>query len=404
VHSQSQFASLPVPTPRSEPPHSRLPSRGNWSPPVLADLEGNGKLDILMSAFDGFLYAFKPDGTPVPGWPVEVKLPPADLTGNPNNYIRDAKLMAAPSVGDVLKTGKPQVFVPSDECLSTPAGKRAWMYGIWPDGNLHAGGPYLPGWPAGLPSLAGCYDLSIDFVEEGAAPASIADFDGSGTLRVATAGVTGPPVVLNGDGSVFKNLTPACTSSACAPNPPYYPGDSLTVDFTGQGGIGDLFGNGTPSYVQSNAGLVSLNTFNSDKGTAHLPQTYEKAWNATTGSVLEAFPRTQDGFPFFDAPLVANLSESSQQAIVEANDSGWVHAYEPSGGEAPGFPKFTGQWPSFSGVIAGAGPGGQQQLAYGTREGSLFVWQVGGSPNHDSWPHYHHDADNSSLFGSETAP
>jgi hypothetical protein len=149
---------------------------------------------------------------------------------------------------------------------------------------------------------------------------------------------------------------------------------------------------------------VSLNTFNSDKGTAHLPQTYEKAWNATTGSVLETFPRAQDGFPFFDSPLVANLSESPNQAIVEGNDSGWVHAYEPSGGEAPGFPKFTGQWPSFSGVIAGAGPGGQQQLAYGTREGSLFVWQVGGSPNQDSWPHYHHDADNSSLFGSETAP
>jgi hypothetical protein len=371
---------------------------------VLADLEGNGKLDILMSAFDGFLYAFRPDGTPVPGWPVEVKLPPADLTETPHEYIRDAKLMAPPSVGDVLKTGTPQVFVPSDECLSTSAGHRSWMYGIWPDGNLHPGGPYLPGWPAGLPSLAGCYDLSIDFVEEGAAPAAIADFDGSGTLTVATAGITGPPVLLNGDGSLVQELTPFCTAIACAPNPPYYPGDSLTVGFTGQGGIGDLFGNGTPSYVQSNAGLESLGAFNSDKGTAHLPQTYEKAWNPTTGSVLETFPRTQDGFPFFDAPLVANLSESTKEAIVEGNDSGWVHAYEPTGGEAPGFPKFTGQWPSFSGVIGGAGPGGQQQLAYGTREGSLFVWQVGGSASRDSWPHYHHDADNSGLFGSQTAP
>jgi hypothetical protein len=399
VHSQSRFASLPSPTPRSATPHSRLPSRGNWSPPVLADLEGTGRLDILMSAFDGFLYAWRPDGKPVPGWPVEVKLP-ADLITNPEDYIRDPKLMFPPSVADVLGTGKPQVFVPSFECLSTAAGKRSWMYGIWPDGNLHPGGPYMPGWPVGLTSLAACYDQSIDFVEEGAAPASIADFDGSGTLRVATAGITGAPVVLSGDGSVFRNLSPACNSSACAPNPPYYPGDTLTVSVTGQGGIGDLLGDGTPQYVQSSTGAASFTTFNSDKGTAHLPQTYEKAWDVSSGGVLPTFPRAQDGFPFFDAPVVANLSASPQQAVIEANDSGWIHAYEPGGGEAPGFPKFTGQWPSFSGVIAGAGPGGRQRLAFGTREGSLFVWRVGGSAKRDSWPHYHHDARNSGLLGN----
>jgi hypothetical protein len=399
VHSQSQFASLPVPTPRSDTPHSRLPSRGNWSPPVLADLEGTGRLDILMSAYDGFLYAWRPNGTPVPGWPVEVKLPASDMTGNPADYIRDAKLVFAPSAADVLGTGKPQVFVPSFECLSTPAGKRSWMYGIWPDGNLHPGGPYMPGWPVGLTSLAGCYDQSIDFVEEGAAPASIADFDGSGKLRVATSGVTGAPVILNGDGSVFKSLTPACTSAACAPDPPYYPGDPLTVTLTGQGGIGDLLGDGSPRYVQSSAGATSLSLFNSDKGTAHLPQTYEKAWDSTTGAVLPTFPRAQDGFPFFDAPLVGSLSAGQQQAVVEANDSGWIHAYEPAGGEAPGFPKFTGQWPSFSGVLGGAGPGGAQRLAFGTREGSLFVWRVAGTPTRDSWSHYHHDARNSGLLG-----
>jgi hypothetical protein len=241
--------------------------------------------------------------------------------------------------------------------------------------------------------------MSIDFVEEGAAPASIADFDGSGTLRIATAGVTGPPVVLNGNGSVFKTLSPACGTSACAPNPPYYPGDPLTLELTGQGGIGDLLGDGTPRYVLSNAGAASLSLFNSDKGTAHLPQTYEQAWNVSTGANLATFPRAQDGFPFFDSPLIANLSDSRQQAVIEGNDSGWIHAYEPSGGEAPGFPKFTGQWPSFSGVIAGAGPGGQQRLAYGTREGSLFVWNIGGSAKHDSWPHFRGNASNSGLLG-----
>ncbi|MGH2964635.1 MAG: S8 family serine peptidase [Solirubrobacterales bacterium] len=403
AHSQSKFASLPVPTPRSSSDHSRLPSRGNWSPPVLADLRGDGKLEILMSAFDGFVYAWGRNGRPVPGWPVQVKLPPADLAGTgPNDYIRDAKLTSPPAVGDVLGTGKPQVFVPSNECLSGGGAHRSWMYGIWPDGNRHPGGPYMPEWPVGLTSLADCYDQSIDFVEEGATPASIADFDGSGRLRVVTAGVTGAPVALNGDGSVFKGMSPGCPSSACGPVPPYYPGDALTIGLTGQSAIGDLLGDGSPEYVQSQTGANSLTAALGDSPAA-LPQTYEKAWNVASGAVLSGFPRLQDGFPFYVAPLVAGLDSSQERAVVDANDSGWIHAYEPAGGEAPGFPKFTGQWPSFSGVVGDPRFDGKLRLAYGTREGLLFVWKVhGSSSRNDSWWHYHHDEHNSGLFGNDT--
>jgi hypothetical protein len=403
VHSQSSFASLPVPTPRSPTDHSRLPSRGNLSPPVLADLEGSGKLDVLMSAYDGFLYAWRPNGQPVPGWPVEVKLPASFLAGtNPNDYIRDAKLISAPSVGDVLHTGKPQVFVPSFECLNSGGTHRSWIYGIWPDGNLHSGGPYMPGWPVGLTSLAACYDQSIDFVEEGATPPSIADFDGSGTLRVVTSGVTGSPVALNGNGSTFKSLSLACPSDSCKPIPPYYPGDPLTVTLTGQGAVGDLLGSGRPQYVLSNTGALSITSALGGQAAA-LPQTYEKAWDVTTGNVFPTFPRLQDGFPFYVSPLIAGLSSSAERAVVDANDSGWIHAYEPAGGEAPGFPKFTGQWPSFSGVVADPKLDGRLRLAYGTREGSLFVWRVQGDPSrNDSWWHYHHDEHNSGLFGNDT--
>ena len=102
--------------------------------------------------------------------------------------------------------------------------------------------------------------------------------------------------------------------------------------------------------MQSQAGAISLTDALGDSPAA-LPQTYEKAWDATSGGVLSGFPRLQDGFPFFVAPLVADLDQLSQRAVIDSNDSGWIHAYEPTGGEAPGFPKFTGQWPSFSGVV-----------------------------------------------------
>lgn len=402
VHSKSKFASLPVPTPRSGTHHGRLPSRGNLSPPVLADLEGHGKLDVLMSAYDGFEYAWKPNGKPVPGWPVHVQLPASDVSAPGDDYIHDTKLIAAPAVGDVASIGRPQVFVPSSECVNNGSSHRSWIYGIWPDGNLHPGGPYMTGWPVALTSLGGCYDQSIDFVEEGATPPSIADFDGSGTLRVVTAGVTGSPVALNANGSVFKALSPACGSTSCQPIPPYYSGDPLTIGLTGQGAVGDLLGDGTPRFATSNAGAVSLSGALGASAAA-LPQTYEQAWDVSSGAVLSGFPRLQDGFPFFDAPLIVPLSGGTERAIVDANDSGWIHAYEPSGGEAPGFPKFTGQWPSFSGVVGDPTYKGRLRLAYGTREGSLFVWRVKGSASrNNSWWHFHHDEHNSGLYGNDT--
>src|SRR5206468_3383195 len=69
-----------VPTPRSPTPHSRDPLRGAWAFPVLAPLRGGHKLDIIIPGWDGKVYAWQPNGRAVPGWPVEVKLPPADFT------------------------------------------------------------------------------------------------------------------------------------------------------------------------------------------------------------------------------------------------------------------------------------------------------------------------------------
>ena len=400
-HSNPRYWSLPVPTPQAPTPHGRLPSRGNWSAPVLADLEGNGQLDILMSAYDGFVYAFRPDGRPVPGWPVQVKMPTADYARfgiKPQTYIRDSKLMYPVGVADVLGDGRPQVYVSSFECNG---GNQAFLYGIWPDGNRHRGGPYLPNWPVAVPTLSRCYDQSIDFVGEGTSAPVFGPVDGR--LRIFSSGISGPVEVLNGDGSVFATMSSACTSSACAPLPPYRPGDSLTVTLTGQGALGDLRHAGTPQYLQSTTGAASLTAGLNAPGPAALPQTYEEAWNPSNGSVVAGFPRRQDGFPFFTAPLAADLGDDGTSQVIESSDSYWIHAFAVGGGEAPGFPKYTGQWPSFTGVVGDSVMNGQMRLAYGTREGYLFVWRVQGAMRlSGTWPHYRHDDRNTGLYGLDT--
>ncbi len=424
VSSARRYWGLPVPTPPAPTPHGRLPARGDWAPPVLASLQGGHRLDILMSAYDGHVYAWQPNGRPVPGWPVEIKLPHADFGRDgvdPSAYIRDSKLMYAVGVGDVLHTGHPQVFVSSFECngKSTAtqnlalgllglqhfgaSGAGVWIYGVWNNGNRHRGGAYLPHWPVFLPTGDFCYDQSIDFVGEGTSPPLIGNF-GAGHPQIVTSPITGAVDVVNPNGTIDHTLSLSCSGSACQPNPPYRTtGDTGTITLTGQGGLGDIYRTGTPQFVQSSTGVESILAALGFSGQAAVPQVYEKAWNVSTGAVDSGFPVRQDGFPFFDAPLTVDVAGDGTRQVIEGNDNYWIHAWDVHGGEAPGFPKYVGQWPSFSGVVGDPGMDGHQVFADGTREGWLFIWRVGGRPSAGDWAHLRGDDYNDGLWGHDTA-
>ncbi len=404
VRPKPEFDTRPVPTPMNELNGHRSPTRGNWSAPALANLTGDGKLSILMSSFYGHLYAYRPNGSNVAGWPVEVKLPQSIRDSIPDNdFIRDPKLMMTPAVGDVLGTGRDQVFVPGFDC--NEASNSVYAYGINPDGNNAEGGAFIDGWPVALSAFGGCYSQSIDFVQGGLNSASIADFDNSGSLEVAITPVSGFPAVLNGDGSRFRDLTGLCQSATCNGIPPYYPADPLMAGVTGQGAVGDLDGDGEPNYMQPMAGGISLQAALGTAGQAGLIHVFDMAWDVSTGKALPAFPTDQDGFPFFVSPMVANVGSGGAQAMIGSNDSYWIHARQADGSEAPGFPKWTGQWTSFGGVVGDPKLNGRQFMAYGTREGYIFMWRVGGKPSgNDQWWHYRHDEHNSGRYGNDTRP
>jgi hypothetical protein len=57
------------------------------------------------------------------------------------------------------------------------------------------------------------------------------------------------------------------------------------------------------------------------------------------------------------------------------------------------------------GTVADPRLNGHQVLTYGTREGDLFVWSVGGSAAlNNSWWHYRHDEWNTGQYGLDTRP
>ena len=168
-------------------------------------------------------------------------------------------------------------------------------------------------------------------------------------------------------------------------------GDSHTITLTGQAVLGDINGSGHPQLVQNQTGIETIEASLSVPGQASVPQVYEKAWDLSDGSVLPGFPRRQDGFPFYEAPIVANVGGPSARQAIEGNDNYFIHAYDGAGGEAPGFPKYTGQWIGFSGAVADPSMDRRLRYATVTREGYLYEWSVAGdAARNNSWWHFRH--------------
>ncbi len=135
------------------------------SSPALADLDQDGKPEIVLTAEDEKVYAWHADGAPVTGWPQDAGQP----------------LAASPSIGDVDSqyTGLEVVAI-------TKGGN---VY-VW-----HADGTLVPGWPKPLKVP------SNNLAQDPSSPA-IADLDGDGKLEIISAfnGVLG---VWNANGT-FK--------------------------------------------------------------------------------------------------------------------------------------------------------------------------------------------------------
>ena len=378
---------------------SSHPKCGFLASPAIAHLEGFAKApDIVEPSLDGHLYAWRANGTPVPGFPVALVDPKEAAEGK--QMVAESINEAA--VGDLTAAGHDDVVVATDEVYGAPtssedvsfagitasaAGSSGRLYAV--DG---ASGKFLPGWPVAMP---GIIQTVLPLIGPGQ-DAAVAKIGGETLIVASTTG--GALVELNAKGETVRTLQQVGSQAFGASSDATDKSGALNLFESAT--VGDLLGTGTPDVVKyelslgqaANLLLVGQNfPFNHLIG----------AWEGATGTPLPSFPTVTDDYQLLSANDVAKVDPTlPTNQIVAGTGLGLLHAYDGATGlDVPGFPKVTGGWLSAPATFAFDG-----RMADMTREGWLFEWQTEAPACQPQWPTFRHDEQQSGNYNHDGTP
>jgi hypothetical protein len=411
-------ASVPPPT----APMTRPPIDGALATPVLAPMPGAGTpLSIVQASEDGHVYAFDARGADVPGWPVNAAVPAADRAGSPYAPINDFKLVATPTLADlfgndqyelVLRSQQSDYFTPLGSELG--AASKVFQLALWPDGNRHAGGAFVPGFPASLQGAFDYYGSAQDALTEGTESASAAPIDGNGADQVMqSTGFLGFEDKLNASGQVETYYPPLSSLVSplltallpAAPGPDFRIPTATTatapVGFSSTGTIA-RFG-GALAYLAPGVDLASM-TGLQRPGIAQRVTNFMRANDTVTGQPLAGFPAPAMGLSFLTAPAVADITGDGRPDVISASDSNNIGAWNEQGQPVPGWPKFTGGWTIWTPAVGDLDGTGHNDVVAITREGWLFVWNTPGQASQNQAYSFHQDNWHTGRYDVDTRP
>jgi hypothetical protein len=264
---------------------------GYFSSPAAADLDGDGRLEILVGSESGRLYGWRENGAVLPGWPVSLR----------------HRLWASPTIlegGRVAILGSGQFFVL--DARGRPV--RGWPRPAlgWGDSTAATGG--------GLVAVA---TLAEGIPDEGAVHLWAED----GTP------VEGYPVRLSQD----SDSSPA---------------------------LADLDGDGVLDViVGDDSGLVHA----LDRAGNGLP-----GWPTQTGSLVEA------------SPAIADLDGDGWLDVVVGSWDGRVYAWDRTGKPLPGWPVRAGDQFISSAALVDLTGDGLADVVAGSKDHMLYAWDGAG--------------------------
>ncbi len=323
--------------------------------PTLADLDRDGRLEVIFADEGGYVHAFQHDGTELPGWPAILPQLPA---ANPV------------AVGDMNGDGELEILV------GTALG---WVAGYTPAGDMARGWPVITG--SGQPvsvtiaNLGGPYPRvavlndgeTIQFVNYAGRPVpgtttwdysaytmgqgvAVGDIDGNGVNEVVycvnnvalARAMTGGPTLLYRQLSAYPSAPPSLgdfdldgDEEVAVPlqNGQVYVLNDDGTDFPGawpyDSGIGEPMSR--IALAQCAGGFEPELAVCSRNWTTFL------LWE--DGTDVAGYPVNNDSWFIFGGPVMAHVEGSSGDVVVGARGSkGW--AWSNGGDLIPGWPRF----------------------------------------------------------------
>ncbi|HEY3354443.1 MAG TPA: FG-GAP-like repeat-containing protein [Polyangia bacterium] len=371
----------------SDPGHRTM--RGVRASPVLADMDHDGQLDVVVAALDGSINVWHHDGTPVSGWPVTVHYTGALAAEPPRGA-----LLATPVVADFNGDGYPDLLVGSAEQL----GQAAAVHLV--DGRGQAAPQLeLAGWPVTLPSLALPDPRSAGIAAAGA----IARFDG--VLAGVVHGQGAVPAILPGLPGAQATLgalppgalpQPAGLADPTALGPLTAATAADMVPLLAAPVLGDLDQDGVPDVITAGASSLLAAQLAAPGGAAARGERLLGMWSGRTGAMLPASPVVISDDVFGGGAAVADLDGDGYPEAILGTAGHLVHAVDACGRAPAGFPKATGHSVTTSVAVGDLDGDHTLELVAGTADGWLWVWHTTGRDDGVvQWEAAHHDNRNS---------
>jgi FG-GAP-like repeat/Subtilase family len=397
--------------PRPASPFTRPPIMGASSPPVLADLDGDGRVEIIQAGWDGRLHAWRPNGQNLPGFPVEVTLPPGTSPPSGQVLINDHKLDLPPTLAQLDSDPQPELVQRTQFAFANGRGLQVPFGGRTNIVAYNSDGSRVPNWLISSTAIAFYYGSAQEFLTEGVSVPVSADVTGDGKTELAFApGIFSPSELRNPDGSLRTVYGPnplisfaaavgnlAAIQNTLQGNLP----DDIPVNFTTSGAFGNL--GGGLAYAEPGSGAATVAGALLLPGSGLPINSYARAYNASSGAAAAGFPSRLQGLDFLGAPAIADVSGDGQPDLLVGGDSSALHAYSAgSGNQAAGFPKFTTGWEVFGPSVGDLDGDGRNEVAIATREGYLMVWNTPGRASADQWWSSRHDERNTGQYGIDT--
>lgn len=368
----------------TDPKH--IVDHGIMAAPVLADLDKDGKLEIIVAAQDGFVYVWHADGKQMKGWPVRVR--------DPKKSEQSDRIVCTPAVGDVDGDGWLDIVTGSNETFGAAgAENESRGYVMFHDGNDHAGGPYHPGWPI---KVFGLQDNVLPVVGRGV-PGNpiIADLDYDGTMEIAIEAISSSGYIYNHDGSVYRQLNNQVYGAKSNST------DSPMYMLINNGTFARLDAKGGIDYIAGGAGFGFAKTFVAG-GVRETFDHHLGAWDTANGKFLESWPRVMEDWQFFMNPTVADIDGDKKPEVLNGTGGYLLRALNAEGVEPAGWPKMTGGWITGAPTFGDLDGDGKFDVVDSTRDGWLFAWKAKGpSDGIVEWQSFAHDHHNTNNYDQE---